>query len=133
MHHESIHLMRHAPYQWLNAYLSARLPELEGVTATPQGRAKSRRWFRALTDYFESRNLKTPRQQKGYLVQTRNAIRQRFGPDHPALEVVRFDEATWVQINQPSHDRVEARNTNTRFIQDPDAIVARAHAILSDK
>src|SRR4051794_13982417 len=98
--------MRYASYEWLNAYLSAHLSELEGVTATPEGRAKGRRWFKALTDYFTNRNLKTPRQQKGYVVQTRNAIRQRFGQDHPALEVVRFDEATWVQINQPTHDRV---------------------------
>jgi hypothetical protein len=125
--------MRHAPYQWLNAYLSAHLPELEGVTATPEGRAKAQRWFNALIASFEGRQLKTSRQQKNYLSQVRNAIRRTFGEHHPALEVVRFDEATWLKINAPAHDRVETRNLNTRFLSDPDAIVARAEALLSDK
>jgi hypothetical protein len=125
--------MRHAPYEWLNAYLAAHLPELKDVTATPAGRLKARRWFEALTDYFRSRKLTTERQQKGYLVQVRNAIRQAFGPDHPSLEVVRFDEATWLKINAPSHDRLEARLLHTRFLTDPDAIVARAEALLSDR
>src|SRR3954451_18542667 len=107
--------MRHAPYQWLNAYLAAHLPELKRVTATPQGRLKAQRWFKALTDYFKGRKLTTERQQKGYLVQVRNAIRRAFGPDPPSLEVVRFDEATWVKINAPSHDRLEERLLNTRF------------------
>lgn len=125
--------MRHAPYEWLNAYLSAHLPELEDVTATPEGRAKARRWFDALIACFESRQLKTSRQQKNYLSQVRNAIRRTFGEHHPALEVVRFDEATWLKINAPAHDRVETRNLNTRFLRDPDAIVARAEALLSNK
>ncbi|MBV9491649.1 MAG: hypothetical protein JO069_18310 [Verrucomicrobia bacterium] len=125
--------MRHTPYQWLNAYLDAHLAELKGVTASPQGRAKARRWFKALTAHFKSRRLTTERQQKGYLVQVRNAIRRAFGPDHPSLEVVRFDEATWVDINAASHGRVEERLQNTRFLTDPDAIVARAEALLTDK
>src|SRR5208283_2766611 len=69
---------------------------------------------------------KTPRQQKNYVVDVRNAIRSRFGEDHPALKVVGFDEDTWTQINKPIHDRVEDRNQNTRFLKDPDAIVQRA-------
>ncbi|MBV9998336.1 MAG: hypothetical protein JO015_04390 [Verrucomicrobia bacterium] len=125
--------MRHAPYEWLNAYLSAHLAELEDVTATPEGRTKAERWFKALVAYFESRRLKTSRQQKNYLSQVRNAIRRALGEHHPALEVVRFDEATWLKINAPAHDRVETRNLNTRFLRNPDAIVARAQALLSDK
>jgi hypothetical protein len=125
--------MRHAPYEWLNTYLLTHLPELEGVTATPEGRAKARRWFKALIACFETRRLTTPRQQKDYLSQVRNAIRRMFGEHHPALEVVRFDEATWLKINAPAHDRVETRNLNTRFLPDPDAIVARAEALLCDK
>ncbi|MBV8901977.1 MAG: hypothetical protein JOY92_17895 [Verrucomicrobia bacterium] len=125
--------MRHAPYEWLNAYLSAHLPELAEVTSTPEGHAKARRWFKALISCFESRQLKTSRQQKNYLSQVRNAIRRTYGEHHPALEVVRFDEATWLKINAPAHDRVETRNLNTRFLHDPDAIVARAEALLSDK
>ena len=125
--------MRHAPYEWLNAYLSTHLPELEGVTTTAEGRLKAQRWFTALIACFESRRLKTSRQQKNYLSQVRNAIRRAFGEQHPALDVVRFDEATWLKINAPAHDRVETRNLNTRFLSDPDAIVTRAEALLADE
>ena len=79
------------------------------------------------------RQLKTPRQQKNYVVDVRNAIRSRFGEDHPALKVVGFDEDTWTQINKPIHDRVEDRNQNTRFLKDPDAIVQRVETLLSSK
>jgi hypothetical protein len=41
-------------------------------------------WFNALLTYFESRNLSTPRQQKNYVVDVRNAIKSGFGEDHPA-------------------------------------------------
>jgi len=121
------------PYPWLVDYLNARLPELEGLRNTPKGLEKARSWFKALLKYFRRRQLKTPRQQKNYVVDVRNAIRSRFGEDHPALKVVGFDEDTWTQINKPIHDRVEDRNQNTRFLKDPDAIVQRAETLLSSK
>ena len=121
------------PYPWLVDYLNARLPELEGLRDTPKGLEKARSWFKALLKYFRRRQLKTPRQQKNYVVDVRNAIRSRFGEDHPALKVVGFDEDTWTQINKPIHDRVEDRNQNTRFLKDPDAIVQRAETLLSSK
>src|SRR5208282_5176495 len=102
------------PYPWLVDYLNARLPELEGLRNTPKGLEKARSWFKALLKYFRRRQLKTPRQQKNYVVDVRNAIRSRFGEDHPALKVVGFDE-------------------NTRFLKDPDAIVQRAETLLSSK
>src|SRR5271157_2169079 len=121
------------PYPWLVDYLNARLPELEGLRDTPKGLEKARSWFKALLKYFRRRQLKTPRQQKNYVVDVRNAIRSRFGEDHPALKVVGFDEDTWTQINKPIHDRVEDRNQNTRFLKDPDAIVQRVETLLSSK
>jgi hypothetical protein len=102
------------PYPWLVDYLNARLPELEGLRNTPKGLEKARSWFKALLKYFRRRQLKTPRQQKNYVVDVRNAIRSRFGEDHPALKVVGFDEDTWTQINKPIHD-------STRLIQEPRA------------
>ena len=120
------------PYPWLKAYLDAHLPELEGVR-TPKDLKKARGWFKALLKYFRRRNLSTARQQKNYVVDVRNAIRSRFGEDHPALQVVGFDEQTWSEINQPIHDRVEDRLQNTQFLKDPDAIVKRAEALLSNK
>ena len=119
------------PYSWLTAWLDLHLPEIEGLPDTPKGLAKARLWFASLMRLFEGRRLTTARQQKNYVVDVRNAIRSRWGENHPALKVVGFDEQTWTDINLATHDRIEARNQNTQFIKDPDAIVARAHALLS--
>ncbi len=59
------------PYPWLVDYLNARLPELEGLRDTPKGLEKARAWFKALLKYFRRRQLKTPRQQKNYVVDVR--------------------------------------------------------------
>jgi hypothetical protein len=88
------------PYHWLKAYLDAHLPGLEGLRSTPKDLKKARGWFKSLLKYFRSRNLSTARQQKNYVVDVHNAIRSRFGEDHPALQVVGFDEQTWSEINQ---------------------------------
>ena len=121
------------PYPWLKAYLDAHLREMEGLRNTPQDLKKAQGWFQSLLKYFPRRNLSTPRQQKHYLVDVRNAIKNRFGEDHPALQVVGFDAETWTQINQPIHDRVEDRLQNTRFLTNPNAIVERAETLLSRK
>jgi hypothetical protein len=121
------------PYPWLQAYLKAHLDELKGLRNTPHDIKTAAGWFNSLLTYFRQRNLSTPRQQKNYVVDVRNAIKSGFGEDHPALQVVGFDAQTWTQINQPIHDRVEDRLQNTRFLTDPDAIVSRAETLLSSK
>jgi outer membrane biosynthesis protein TonB len=121
------------PYPWLQAYLKAHLDELKGLRNTPHDIKTAVGWFNSLLKYFESRNLSTPRQQKNYVVDVRNAIKSRFGEDHPALQVVGFDAETWTQINLPIHDRVEDRLQNTRFLTNPDAIVSRAETLLASK
>jgi hypothetical protein len=45
--------------------------------------AEPHKW---LADYL-NRHLTTPKQQKNYLVDTRNEIRKRFGDSHPALSI----------------------------------------------
>jgi hypothetical protein len=104
------------PYPWLQAYLKAHLDELKGLRKTPHDIKTAVDWFNALLTYFRQRNLSTPRQQKNYVVDVRNAIKSGFGEDHPALQVVGFDAETWTAINQPIHDRVEDRLQNTRFL-----------------
>ena len=118
------------PYPWLQAYLKAHLDELKGLRNTPHDIKTAVDWFNT---YFRQRNLSTPRQQKNYVVDVRNAIKSGFGEDHPALQVVGFDAETWTQINLPIHDRVEDRLQNTRFLTDPDAIVSRAETLLASK
>ena len=69
------------PYPWLQAYLKAHLDELKGLRNTPHDIKTAVEWFNCLLKYFESRNLSTPRQQKNYVVDVRNAIKSGFGED----------------------------------------------------
>ena len=119
-----------ATYLWLRQILAQLLPELEDLPAGPQGAAQAQAWFQRLLARFVERGLATPAQQKNRVVDARNAIRDRFGADHPALAHVGFDEKTWQAINLPTHDRTEARNENQRLLRHPEKIVARAARLL---
>ena len=118
------------PYLWLRQFLAQALPGLEHLPAGGAGEAFARAWFARLLARFSERGLTTPAQQKNRVVDVRNAIRARFGDDHPALAFVGFDEQTWQAINLPTHDRTEARNENQRLLRDPEGIVARAATLL---
>ncbi len=117
-------------YLWLQQLLNLLLPELEHLPVGPQGETQARSWFERLLARFAERGLITPAQQKNRVVDARNAIRTRFGDDHPALAYVGFDEQTWQAINLPTHDRTEARNENQRLLREPVKIVARAAKLL---
>jgi integrase len=123
------------PHKWLADYLNRHLGELEGLGDSKRDLKAARSWFNALLEYFRARHLTTPKQQKNYLVDTRNEIRKRFGDSHPALSVVNFDEKTWFDINAATHARVEERNenTNTKPIEKPFEIAAGAEALLTKK
>ena len=120
-----------ATYLWLRQLLAQLLPELEDLPTGPQGAAQAQAWFQRLLTRFVERGLQTPAQQKNRVVDARNAIRARFGADHPALAHVGFDESTWQAINLPTHDRTEARNENQRLLRHPERIVARAAQLLA--
>ncbi len=119
------------PYLWLRQILAQLLPELEHLTTGPEEETRARAWFERLLARFAERGLVTPAQQKNRVVDARNAIRARFGDDHPALAYVGFDEQTWQAINLPTHDRTEARNENQRLLRHPETIVARAAKLLA--
>lgn len=118
------------PYLWLRQLLAQSLSELEDLPPGQEGQARAQRWFEALLVRFVERGLTTPAQQKNRVVDVRNAIRARFGDEHPALAYVGFDEKTWQEINLPTHDRTEARNENQRLLREPERIVARAAKLL---
>jgi hypothetical protein len=102
---------------WLKDLLSKRLPNL------PTDAEGCGFWYKALLRAFEDRNLIKPSQQKIFLTQVRNAIKV-INPEHPALNVVKFDTETWVEINNTDVDRIA--NRTTQLISNPDAIVETA-------
>ena len=107
--------------KWLQNYLQARLPLLSLPSCNYQT------WFDDFITVLEDRNLSHPSQQKNYLTDVRNAIKV-LDPNHPALEIIKFDKSTWTDINHVSSARIAERTT--KFISDPDAIVKRARVLL---
>jgi len=107
---------------WLKDLLALQLPKL------PTGVDGCNAWFGSILDAFEARGLVEPKQQKNFLTQVRNAIKV-IDPDHRALDIVKFDKETWVDINNAATDRIAERNT--KFISSPEIIVSRAIELIS--
>jgi hypothetical protein len=99
---------------WLKELLAERLPDL------PTDIDGCQSWYNSLIETFEARNLIEPSQQKNYLTQARNAIKI-IDPEHPALDVVKFETQTWIEINNQDSDRIASRDT--KFIWSPETIV----------
>ena len=108
--------------KWLQKLLSQRLAQLN----LPD--ANYHTWFDALIQSMENRGLVEPSQQKDYLSDVRNAIKV-LDTEHPALEVVDFDQQTWTEINNRNSDRIAQRIT--KFLDRPNEIVKRATLLLS--
>jgi len=102
---------------WLKDYLSDNLHYLNLASTNYQ------HWFDDFIHTMESKGLSKPHQQKNPLTNVRNAIKV-FDPDHPALEVIKFSKATWVEINETDRDRIAERST--KLLDNPDAIVNTA-------
>ena len=107
---------------WLRKLLEEMLPAL------PKDKDSCKDWFDSLIQAFESRDLIEPKQQKNYLTQVRNAIKI-IDSEHPALDVVKFDKSTWVEINNSSTDRIAERDT--KFIEDTEAIANKAKELIT--
>lgn len=106
---------------WLREYLEHQLNSLFSPDADYNY------WFNNLLSTMEQRGLTSPTQQKDYLTDVRNAI-SAIDPNHPSLDVVKFDKSTWTEINNYNSDRIAERTT--KFLSDPDAIVKRATVLL---
>ncbi|MDX2239843.1 MAG: protelomerase family protein [Leptolyngbyaceae cyanobacterium bins.302] len=76
------------------------------------------------------RGLKALTQQQGLMDETRQVIKDRFGPDHFSLNFIKFTREEYVQINDKKQGRVADRNEAVQFIDNPDAIVAKAVRLL---
>jgi hypothetical protein len=107
--------------KWLQSLLSVSLPQLFSEKTDYE------EWFDTMIRHMEDRGLVEPSQQKNFLTDIRNAIKV-LDPNHPALDVVKFDKETWTEINNRSSDRLEQRTT--KFISNPDAIVKRAKTLI---
>ncbi len=113
--------------EWLKKWLTEHLPEIAELEDTPSDHDRACQWDTMAKEMMADRGLINPSQQKNRLTDIRNALKT-LNPNHPALADVGFTPQEWEDINRPSEQRVSDRNT--KFLEDPDAIVEKAIALL---
>lgn len=64
--------------------------------------------------------------------QVRRAIKDKFGEDHSSLKFIDLSTDEYVELNQQRQQRIADRNEAVQFIDNPDAIVAKAVRLLED-
>ena len=113
----------HGRTKWLRNLIAERLPEIVNV----QDVSTIQQWDLSLKQFMSERGLIEPRQQKDYWTDIRNAI-STVNPHHPALSLVGLSTEQWISLNHQQREQLQ--NRTTKFINDPDTVVARASALL---
>ena len=119
--------------KWLEELVDHYLEQIANLESTPVGYAEAARWADWMKSQWAAHGLNTLKQQRNLMTDVRNAIKQQLGEDHIALESMNFTKAEWTQINEPIDQQVATRNENQGLIAHPDAIVAKATALLSSR
>ena len=116
---------------WLDDLLAnTYIPKIAQLSDTARGHNQAKAICQQLRQSWADRGLKTLTQQQGLMDETRRVLKQRFGPDHFALDFIKFSREEYVQINDQKQGRVADRNEAVQFLDNPDAIVTRAVRLL---
>ncbi len=119
--------------KWLKELVDQYLEAIANLENTPVGYAEAARWADWMKSQWAAHGLNTLKQQRNLMTDVRNAVKQQLGEDHMALESMNFTKAEWTQINDPIDQQVATRNENQGLIDNPDAIVQKATALLSSR
>lgn len=119
--------------KWLKELVDQYLEVIANLEDTPVGYAEAARWADWMKSQWAAHGLNTLKQQRNLMTDVRNAVKQQLGEDHMALESMNFTKAEWTQINDPIDQQVATRNENQGLIDNPDAIVQKATALLSSR
>ncbi|MDJ0705700.1 MAG: protelomerase family protein [Leptolyngbyaceae cyanobacterium MO_188.B28] len=122
--------------KWLQALVDNHyLPAIAVLPDTPAGRAEAQTWADWMKQKWADHGLKALKQQRNLMTEVRNAIKQRLGKDHFALESMNFSLEEWIQMNQSIDDQVASRNEH-HLLLDPkavNALVYRAVNLLTSR
>ena len=122
--------------KWLQKLVDNHyLPAIASLPDTPEGRAEAQTWADWMKQKWADHGLKALKQQRNLMTEVRNAIKQRLGKDHFALESMNFSLEEWIQMNQSIDDQVANRNEH-QILLDPkavNALVYRAVNLLTSR
>ena len=116
---------------WLDQSLAdIYLPKIAKLSDTAKGHKQASELCQQLRQSWADRGLKALTQQQGLMDETRRVLKDRFGLDHFSLNFIKFTREEYVQINDKKQGRVADRNEAVQFLDNPDAIVAKAVRLL---
>lgn len=116
---------------WLNdAIANEYLPFLDSLNDDEAGRAKAKEFNQTIRDSWAQRGLSTVAQQQSLMDTTRRALKDHLGEKHFSLDYIKFSTEEYIELNNLKQGRVELKNEQIQFLDDPDAIVERAIALL---
>jgi len=120
--------------KWLLALIHEHyLPAIRELPDTAKGRRQARLWADWMKRQWAEHGLPALKQQRNLMTAVRNAIKDTLGEDHFALESMNFTTAEWIEMNNGISARVAERNENQQFLENPDAIVAKAVRLLESR
>jgi hypothetical protein len=61
---------------------------------------------------------------------TRRALKDLLGEKHFSLDYIKFSTEEYIELNNLKQGRVELKNEQIQFLDDPDAIVEKAISLL---
>jgi hypothetical protein len=116
---------------WLNdAIANEYLPFLDSLNDDEAGRARAEEFNQTIRDSWAQRGLSTVAQQQSLMDTTRRSIKDQLGEKHFSLDYIKFSTEEYIELNNLKQGRVELKNEQIQFLDDPDAIVEKAIALL---
>lgn len=121
--------------RWLQKLIDEYIPAIATLSDTNAGHIEAHRWAEWMKEQWANHGLTSLSQQRNLMTDVRNAIKQRLGEDHFALESMNFAPDEWTHINHSIEDRVAEQN-ESQVILSPgtvNAIVYRATNLLASR
>jgi hypothetical protein len=116
---------------WLNeAIANEYLPFLASLDDNEKGQTQAEQFNQTIRKSWSARGLTKLSQQQSLMDTTRKAIKNYLGEKHFSLNYIKFSTSEYIQLNDAKQGRVAERNEQVQFLDDPDAIVRKAIALL---
>ncbi|NEQ23089.1 MAG: hypothetical protein F6K28_28830 [Microcoleus sp. SIO2G3] len=118
---------------WLNTQLADEyLPAIAKLPDTPTGHASAATLAAQLRQSWVDRHFTKLSQLQPLFDETRTQIKAKLGADHFSLKYFGLTTAEYTELNNQKLQRTADRNEDVKPIDQPDAIVAKAVALLED-
>jgi hypothetical protein len=116
---------------WLNeAIANEYLPFLSCLSDDEAGRAEAQEFNQTIRNSWAQRGLSTVAQQQSLMDTTRRSLKDQLGENHFCLDYIKFSTEEYIELNNLKQGRVELKNEQIQFLDDPHAIVEKAIALL---